>query len=117
MVLKTLIAISLLISGLAHAEPITIILTAIGVGSIATYETTGKGVGDHIMSGVKGQDCKTARAFDNEPVCQDKVANDDKKPPVPDHPVPKPKKVVVASSTVDSYENILAQRKRAQDGR
>jgi hypothetical protein len=114
MALKTLLLISLLIPGLAHAEPITLILTAIGIGSIATYETTGKGIGDHALSGIKDQDCKTARAFSDEPVCQDKVANDDKKPQVPDHPIPKPKKVVVASSTVDSYEKILAQRKGAR---
>jgi hypothetical protein len=114
MVLRILLVVSLLIPALAHSEPITIILTAIGIGSVATYETTGKGVSDHIVSGIKDQDCKTARAFSNEPVCQDKVANDDKKPPVPDNPVPKPKKVVVESSTIDSYEKVLAQRKGAR---
>lgn len=50
----------------------TIILVA-GITSLAVTETTGKGVGDHMVSAYHGQDCRTLRVFKGEQVCQDKI--------------------------------------------
>jgi hypothetical protein len=114
--LKFLLLVGLLLPGFARAEPITLILTAIGLGSIATYEVTGKGIGDHALSGIKGQDCKTVRLLGSEPVCRDRseqVAKNEK-PQVPDTPVPPPKPVVTAHATVNDFELMLTRRKSAK---
>lgn len=50
----------------------TLILAA-GIASLAVTETTGKGVGDHVVSAYNGQDCRSLRMFKGEPVCQDEV--------------------------------------------
>jgi len=48
-----------------------IIITGVGLTGVAVQETTGKGLADHAVSTVNDQDCKIARAFNNQPVCQD----------------------------------------------
>jgi len=50
-----------------------IILTGLGVASVATNETTGKSITDHAVSTVKDQDCKIARALQKQDICQDPV--------------------------------------------
>jgi len=50
-----------------------VVMTGIGVASVATTEATGRGLADHAVSTVKNQDCKLARMLDNRPVCQDSV--------------------------------------------
>ena len=52
-----------------------LVITGVGVASVASNETTGKSITDHAVSTVKDQDCKLARAFNNQPVCQDPIAN------------------------------------------
>jgi hypothetical protein len=49
-----------------------ILLTSIGVGSVAVNETTGKTTSDHIVSAVDGRDCRLSR-MGKEDVCQDEV--------------------------------------------
>ena len=46
------------------------ILFAVGISSVVSYETTGKGLADHTISAVSGKDCKIARVVHNEQVCQ-----------------------------------------------
>jgi len=52
-----------------------VVITGLGVASVATNEATGKGIADHAVSTVQNQDCKIARALDNKPICQDTVLN------------------------------------------
>ena len=48
-----------------------LILTGVGVGSVAVHETTGKTITDHTVSSVSGQDCRIVRALKDQAVCQD----------------------------------------------
>jgi hypothetical protein len=47
-----------------------LLLTGLGVGSVAVNETTGKTTTDHVVSAVNGQDCRVSR-MGREDVCQD----------------------------------------------
>ena len=75
------------------------IILAVGITSVVTYETTGKGITDHAISAVRGQDCKLARSFQGESVCE-------------------PRGTVTvetyAGNTVQDYEKVLAQRRKGQ---
>ena len=51
-----------------------LILTGVGVGSVAVHETTGKTITDHTVSSVSGQDCRIVRALKDQAVCQDEYA-------------------------------------------
>lgn len=57
----------LLLSGCAAAP---LVVTGIGVTSVAINETTGKTVTDHAVSAANNQDCKIGRALKKEDVCQ-----------------------------------------------
>ena len=77
------------------------ILFAVGISSVVSYETTGKGLADHTISAVSGKDCKIARSFKGDDICEPQGS------------------VVVqgytsSSNTVNDYEKILAQRKGAR---
>jgi hypothetical protein len=56
-----------LLSGCAAAP---LVVTGIGIGSVAVTETTGRTATDHAVSAVAQQDCRVGRAFRDEPVCQ-----------------------------------------------
>jgi hypothetical protein len=58
----------MLLSGCVTAP---LVLTGIGIGSVAVTETTGKTITDHTVSTVSGQDCRVGRAFKNQDMCQD----------------------------------------------
>ena len=58
-----------LLSGCAAAP---IVLTGLGVGSVAVNETTGKTLTDHTVSAVNGKDCRVSR-MGKEDVCQDDI--------------------------------------------
>lgn len=47
------------------------VLTGLGIGSVAVSETTGRTVTDHAVSAVNNKDCRVSRAFADEPVCQE----------------------------------------------
>jgi hypothetical protein len=93
------------------------IIFALGLGSVVSTETTGKGLTDHAISAAKDKDCKMSRGLQGEDVCLPKSsvtvesANNEKPkvdiPPV----VPPPKKVVVVSTSIDDTERVFAQRK------
>jgi len=62
------LAVPILLSGCVAAP---VLLTGLGVGSLAVHETTGKTLTDHTVSSVNGQDCRVIRAFKDQSVCQD----------------------------------------------
>ena len=57
-----------LLSGCAAAP---VVITGLGVASVATNETTGKGIADHAISNMTRQDCRIARTVQDQPICQD----------------------------------------------
>jgi hypothetical protein len=46
------------------------IVLVLGISSVASYETTGKGLADHAISKVADKDCKIARIVHDEKICQ-----------------------------------------------
>ena len=56
-----------LLSGCAAAP---VIVTGMGIGSVAISETTGRTATDHVVSAVAQQDCRVGRAFRDEPMCR-----------------------------------------------
>jgi hypothetical protein len=49
-----------------------LMLTGVGIGSVAVSEATGKSVTDHAVSTVNNKDCRVGRALRNEEMCQPK---------------------------------------------
>ena len=61
-------AVPILLSGCATP----LVMTGVGIGSLAVSETTGKSVTDHTVSAVNnGKDCRVGRIFKDQAVCQD----------------------------------------------
>jgi predicted regulator of amino acid metabolism with ACT domain len=50
-----------------------VVITGLGVASVATNEATGKGIADHAVSTVRDQDCKIARVLQKQNICQDET--------------------------------------------
>jgi hypothetical protein len=48
-----------------------VLLTGLGIGSVAVTETTGKTLTDQTVSAINGQDCRVGRMFKDQAVCQD----------------------------------------------
>ena len=67
-----ILAVSFLVLLSGCAAPL--LLTGLGVGSVAVNETTGKTIADNTVSAVSGQDCRVSRAFKDQAVCQDETA-------------------------------------------
>ena len=63
----SVVVIAALVSGCAAAP---VLVTGMGIGSVAINETTGRTVSDHAVSVVRDQDCRLGRAFRQEDVCQ-----------------------------------------------
>ena len=40
-----------------------------GVADVATYQTTGKTINDHLLSAAIGKDCKIGRVITKKPIC------------------------------------------------
>jgi hypothetical protein len=93
------------------------IIFVLGITSVVSTETTGKGIADHTISAVKGQDCKIVRGVRGDNVCQPRsivtVESANNRPPQLEIPpvVPHPKKVVVANGSIDEMESIFVQRR------
>jgi hypothetical protein len=69
-----LLTIPLLLS-LSGCVAAPVVLTGLGVGSVAVSETTGKSITDHTVSAVNGgKDCRVGRMFKDETVCQEEFA-------------------------------------------
>jgi len=82
------------------------VILAVGIGSVVSYETTGKGLADHAISKVADKDCKIARVVHNEQVCQTEPQGS----VTVSAPIPtSPRKVV--NTSVSNMEDIFAQRK------
>ena len=62
-----IILLTALLSGCAAAP---LVITGIGITSVAVTETTGRTATDHAVSAVAQQDCKIGRALKKEEVCQ-----------------------------------------------
>ena len=56
-----------LLSGCAAAP---LVVTGIGITSVAVTETTGRTATDHAVSAVAQQDCRLGRALRQEEICQ-----------------------------------------------
>jgi len=68
-IMYKILLVSFLLSGCVAAP---VVLTGVGVGSVAVSETTGKSITDHTVSAVNGgQDCRVGRMFKDQAVCQD----------------------------------------------
>ena len=67
--MSKILAVSFLFLISGCAAPL--LLTGLGVGSVAVNETTGKTIADNTVSAVSGQDCRVSRAFKDQAVCQD----------------------------------------------
>ena len=52
-----------------------LIVTGLGIGSVAVNETTGKNLTDHTVSAVNGQDCRVFRIFQDRDICQNSQPN------------------------------------------
>lgn len=85
-------------------------LLIVGLASVASVETTGKGLADHTISAVRDQDCKIARSIRGDDICQ------------PEKPQPPQATVTVseptrpqAISTVKTMEDVFAQRRAKVD--
>jgi starvation-inducible outer membrane lipoprotein len=63
-----LVSFLFILSGCVAAP---LVLTGVGIGSVAVNETTGKTITDHTVSSVSGQDCRIVRALKDQAVCQD----------------------------------------------
>jgi hypothetical protein len=63
------LTVPILLSGCAAP----LLLTGLGISSVAVHETTGKTLTDQTVSAVNGQDCKVSRMFKEQAVCQDAV--------------------------------------------
>jgi hypothetical protein len=93
------------------------IILALGISSVVSTETTGKGLADHAISASKGKDCKMARTIKGEDVCQPHATVTVSAPPKDPYPPiinpdnPPPKKVVVVQNSIDRMEDVFAQRK------
>ena len=92
------------------------IFLVLGIASVASTETTGRGITDHAISATKGKDCKIARTLQGEDVCQPKgtvtVSAPPKEPIPPITPEnPPPKRIIVVSNSIDDMERIMALRK------
>jgi hypothetical protein len=92
------------------------VILALGISSVVSYETTGKGLGDHAISAYRDKDCKIARTVHGEDICQPRgtvtVSAPPKEPVPPVTPEnPPPKRIVVVQTSVDRAEDVFAQRK------
>ena len=82
-------------------------LLVLGIASVASVETTGKGLADHTISAVRDQDCKIVRGLRGEDVCQ---------PTAPTARVTvAPAPATTEISSVKAMEDVFAQRRARFD--
>ena len=83
-------------------------LLIVGLASMASVETTGKGLADHTISTMRDQDCKISRSIRGDDICRPTT-------PEPRATVtvsqPTPPQVVKPGSSVQSVEDVFNQRK------
>ena len=65
------LAVAVLAVSLQACAAAPLVVTGLGIGSVAVSETTGRTVTDHAVSAANGgQDCRVGRVLRNEEVCQ-----------------------------------------------
>ena len=65
------LAVAVVAVSLQACAAAPLVVTGIGIGSVAVTETTGRTATDHVVSAANGgQDCRVGRAFRNEAMCQ-----------------------------------------------
>ena len=80
------------------------VILALGISSVVSYETTGKGLADHVISTVASRDCKIARIVKGDDVCQ----------PESSVTVSAAPSIFSRDSGVDAMERVFAQRKASK---
>ena len=81
------------------------VILAVGIASVASYETTGKGLADHAISTTTSRDCKISRVVRGEDICQPESTVTVSAPTAP---------VVIRSTAISDAERVFAQRKAAK---
>jgi hypothetical protein len=83
-------------------------LVIVGLVSIASVETTGKGLADHGISAVRDQDCKISRSISGNDICRP-VAPEPRATVTVSQPTAL--QVVKPSSSIQIMEDVFNQRK------
>jgi len=80
-------------------------LVLVGLVSIATVETTGKGLADHTISVARDQDCKISRSLRGDDVCKPNTPEPRASVTVSQPTAPR------AVSSIQTMEDVFNQRK------
>lgn len=83
-------------------------LLIVGLASMASVETTGKGLADHTISTMRDQDCKISRSISGNDICR--PATPEPRATVTVSPPTAPQ-VVKPGSSVHSMEDVFNQRR------
>ncbi len=83
-------------------------LLIVGLVSVASVETTGKGLADHGISAVRDQDCKISRSIKGDDICRPAAPEPRAVVTVSQPTAPQ---VVKPDSSVQSMEDVFNQRK------
>jgi archaeosine-15-forming tRNA-guanine transglycosylase len=83
-------------------------LLIVGLVSVASVETTGKGLADHTISTMRDQDCKISRSISGNDICR--PATPEPRATVTVSPPTAPQ-VVKPGSSVHSMEDVFNQRR------
>ena len=83
-------------------------LLIVGLASMASVETTGKGLADHTISTMRDQDCKISRSIGGNDICR--PATPEPRATVTVSPPTAPQ-VVKPGSSVHSMEDVFNQRR------
>ena len=68
---KTILFSAAVTFGLTGCAAAPLVVTGLGITSVAVTETTGKTATDHVVSAANGgQDCRVGRTLRNEAMCQ-----------------------------------------------
>lgn len=84
-------------------------LLIVGLVSVASVETTGKGLADHGISAVRDQDCKISRSIKGDDICRPVAPEPRAVVTVSEPTAPQ---VVKPGSSVQSMEDVFNQRKK-----
>ena len=83
-------------------------LLIVGLVSVASVETIGKGLADHGISAVRDQDCKISRSIKGDDICRPAAPEPRAVVTVSQPTAPQ---VVKPDSSVQSMEDVFNQRK------
>jgi hypothetical protein len=84
-------------------------LLIVGLASMVSVETTGKGLADHTLSAVKDRDCKIVRGIKGEDICQPQAPETARATVTVSEPTAP--QTIKSSSSVQSMEDVFNQRR------